>query len=112
MAKKKDKKQEKHRDDKHRDEIKKSSVDHSDEIKRLNRVMGQVEGVRKMLDEQRDLGDVLVQCKAIHSALKSIETRILRSHLEVELDEIAKQDKRKSREQKLAALEELFKHAN
>jgi len=87
-------------------------IDHSDEIKRLNRVVGQVEGIRKMLDEQRDLGDVLVQCKAVHSALKSVEMRIVRSHLEVALDEITKQEKKKSREQKIAELEDIFKYAD
>ena len=88
------------------------SVDHSDEIKRLNRVLGQVEGVRKMLDDSRSLGDVLAQCKAVHSALRAIESRILRSHLENVLDEVVKLDKKKSREQQIASIEELFKQSN
>ena len=89
-----------------------SHIDHSDEIKRLNRIVGQIEGVRKMLEEQRKMEDVLIQCKAIHSALKSIETRILKAHLEVALDDIVKIDKKKNREQKVAKLEELFRHAS
>ena len=89
-----------------------TSVDYSDEIKRLNRVVGQVEGVRKMLDERRNLGDILSQCKAVHSALKSIENRILKLHLENVLDEVAKLEKKKSREQKVAEIEELFKQAS
>ena len=89
-----------------------SGVDHSDEMKRLNRVIGQVEGVRKMLDDGRGLGDVLAQCKAVHSALRSIETRILKSHLESVLDEMVKLEKKKSREQQIAQIEELFKQAN
>ena len=88
-----------------------NGIDHSDEIKRLNRVIGQVEGVRKMLDESRDLGDVLAQCKAVHSALRSIESRILKSHLEHVLDEVVKLEKKKSREQKVAEIEELFKQS-
>ena len=88
-----------------------NSIDHSDEIKRLNRVIGQVEGVRKMLDENRELGDVLAQCKAVHSALRSIETRILKTHLEHVLDEVVKLEKKKSREQKVAEIEELFKQS-
>ena len=87
-------------------------VDHSDEMKRLNRIIGQVEGIRKMLDEQRTLSDVLVQCKAVHSALKAIESRLLKSHLDVALEDIAKLEKRKNREQKVAELEELFKLAS
>lgn len=85
--------------------------DHSDEIKRLNRIVGQVDGIKKMLEENRKLGDVLMQCKAIHSALRSIEVRIVKTHLETSLDEIVKLDKKKNREEKVAELEELFKHA-
>ena len=65
-----------------------------------------------MLEEQRKMDDVLMQCKAIRSALKSIEARILKAHLEVALDEITKIEKKKSRAEKVAELEELFKHAS
>jgi DNA-binding FrmR family transcriptional regulator len=99
-------------DSKHKKHAEYAQIDHSDEVKRLNRIMGQIEGVRKMLEGQRKLEDVLIQCKAIHSALKSIETRILKAHLDVALDEIVKIDKKKNRAEKVAELEELFKHAS
>ncbi len=102
--------------DKEKDKVKKRPeyelIDFTDEVKRLNRVMGQIEGVSKMLNEQRKLQDVLIQCKAVHSALKSVESRILKAHLEVALDEISKLEKKKNREQKVAELEELFKQAS
>lgn len=87
-------------------------LDFSDEVKRLNRVVGQVEGIKKMLEEQRKLDDVLIQCKAVHSALKSIEQRIVKTHVEKALDEIASMEKKKSRAEKVAELEELFKFVN
>jgi len=87
-------------------------IDHTDEIKRLNRIVGQIDGIRKMLEDQRKLEDVLMQCKAIHSALRAIEARIVKAHLEVALDEIVKIDKKKSRAEKVSELEELFKHAS
>lgn len=99
---------------KNKDKKKKSdapSIDYSDDIKRLNRVVGQIEGVSKMLEGGRRLDDVLTQCKAIHSALKSVETRILKAHLEQVLNDIAKLDKKKSREQYLSELETLFKQS-
>jgi len=89
-----------------------SHIDHSDEVKRLNRIVGQVEGVRKMLEENRKLEDVLIQCKAIHASLKSIESRVVKAHLEVALDDIAKTEKKKNRAEKIAELEELFKQAS
>ncbi len=85
-------------------------IDYSDEVKRLNRITGQIEGISKMLEEKRKLNDILVQCKAVRSAVKSIESRLLNLHLEQVLDEVAKLDKRKSREQQLAELKEFFKH--
>ena len=39
----------------------------------LNRVAGQVEGVRKMIEERRYCPDILTQLKAIRSATKNIE---------------------------------------
>lgn len=84
-------------------------IDYSGEVKRLNRVVGQIEGVSKMLEEQRKLEDVLMQCKAVHSALRSIETRILRAHVEVALEELADMDKKKERAERIDELEELFK---
>lgn len=84
-------------------------IDYSGETKKLNRIIGQVEGVRKMLEEQRRLDDVLIQCKAIHSALKSVESRLIKAHLEVALDEIVKIEKKKNRAQKVAELEDLYR---
>ncbi len=111
----KNKKEDKHKDEKHKDEKSKAeyaTIDFSDESKRLNRVMGQVEGIKKMLEDQRKLDDVLIQCKAVHSALKSVEYRLLRAHLAQALDEVARLDKRKTRAERLAELEDLYKHAN
>jgi DNA-binding FrmR family transcriptional regulator len=89
-----------------------SHIDVSDEVKRLNRVIGQIEGVRSMLKEGRKLDAVLMQCKAIHSALRSVETRIVKAHLEAALDDIVKIEKKKNRAEKIAELEELFKQAS
>jgi CsoR family transcriptional regulator, copper-sensing transcriptional repressor len=88
-----------------------SHINHEDEIKRLNRIIGQVEGVRKMLDENRKLEDIIIQCKAIHSALRSIESRVIKAHLEVALDEVVRLEKKKNRAEKISELEELFRHA-
>ena len=54
---------------------------HDVEIKRLNRISGQVEGVKKMIEEHRYCPEILSQLRAIRSAVKGIETEILRRHL-------------------------------
>lgn len=86
-----------------------SGCDHTDEIKRLNRVIGQIEGIKKMLENARDLDAVLIQCKAVHSALKSVESRLLMNYLDTALDEIARAEKKKTREEKISELMDLYK---
>lgn len=110
----KSRKDEKQKDDtknaRHRPEY--AGMDLAEEIRRLNRVAGQVEGIRKMLGDQRGLGDVLMQCKAVHSALKAVESRLLRAHLGHALDEIVTLEKKKTRAEKVAELEDLFRHVS
>ncbi len=55
---------------------------HKKEIPRLNRAIGQMEGVKRMIEEQRYCPEILIQLKAIRSAIKSVESNILKSHLE------------------------------
>ncbi|MGI6032912.1 MAG: metal-sensing transcriptional repressor [Coriobacteriales bacterium] len=50
--------------------------------KRLNRAIGQLNGVKQMIDDNRYCGDVLVQLSAAVSALKSVERIVLQNHLE------------------------------
>ena len=50
--------------------------------KRLNRVIGQLGGVKAMLDDNRYCGDVLVQLAAGESAVRSISSKLLQNHLE------------------------------
>lgn len=50
--------------------------------KRLNRVMGQLNGVKAMIDDNRYCGDVLVQLSAAESAVHSISAILLQNHLE------------------------------
>lgn len=49
---------------------------------RLSRMAGQLNGIGKMLDENRYCGDVLTQIAAVESALQSFAYRILQEHME------------------------------
>jgi DNA-binding FrmR family transcriptional regulator len=49
---------------------------------RLNRMVGQLNGIGKMLDENRYCGDILTQVAAVESALQSFGYCILQDHLE------------------------------
>lgn len=50
--------------------------------KRLNRVIGQLGGVKAMIDDNRYCGDVLTQLAAAESAVHSISALMLQNHLE------------------------------
>lgn len=54
---------------------------HTGDIPRINRVAGQITGVKKMVEEHRDCTDILTQLRAIRSAIKGIEASILERHL-------------------------------
>lgn len=55
---------------------------HGSEIKKLNRIGGQVEGIKKMIDEGRYCPDIMTQLRAVRAAVKSVELNILESHLQ------------------------------
>lgn len=50
--------------------------------KRLNRAIGQLNGVKAMIDDNRYCGDVLTQLAAAESAVHSISAILLQNHLE------------------------------
>lgn len=54
----------------------------SDVQKRLNRIIGQLNGVKSMIDDNRYCGDVLTQLAAVESAVKSVSRIVLQNHLE------------------------------
>lgn len=54
-----------------------------DDLKRrLARIRGQVEGLSRMVGDDRYCPDILHQFAAVHSALRSAERELLASHLE------------------------------
>ncbi len=55
--------------------------DHSKQLTRLNRISGQLLGVKKMINDRRYCPDILAQLKAIRSGVKSLEINILEEHL-------------------------------
>ena len=48
---------------------------------RLNRIEGQIRGVRKMISEDSYCNDVLIQLSAIENSVKSLSNQILENHL-------------------------------
>lgn len=49
---------------------------------RLSRITGQLNGIGRMLDENRYCGDILTQLAAVESALQSFGYLVLKEHME------------------------------
>jgi DNA-binding FrmR family transcriptional regulator len=49
---------------------------------RLNRAIGQLNGIKAMVEEDRYCGDVLTQLAAAESAVRAVSREVLRNHLE------------------------------
>lgn len=61
---------------KHRD-----PKEEKDLITRLNRIEGQIRGIKAMVQDERYCTDILVQVSAVQSALNGFTTRLLSSHI-------------------------------
>lgn len=51
-------------------------------INRLSRATGHLEAIKKMVEEGRDCGEVLIQLAAVRSAINNIGKIILADHME------------------------------
>ena len=50
--------------------------------RRLNRAIGQLNGVKAMIDDNRYCGDVLTQLAAAESAVRRVSEMVLQEHME------------------------------
>lgn len=59
-----------------RDETKKKAL-----CNRLNRIEGQINGIKKMVNEDRYCQDILIQLAAVEKSIKSLANQILNDHV-------------------------------
>ncbi len=50
-------------------------------IHRLNRISGQIEGIKKMIEDDRYCDEILTQLLAVDKAVKSLSSIILEKHM-------------------------------
>ncbi len=53
-----------------------------DAVQRLNRVEGQIRGIRKMVEEKRQCVDVLTQLASVQEAMRGLTKLMMRNYLE------------------------------
>lgn len=87
-------------------------TDHSKELPRLNRISGQVEGVKKMIEKHMYCPDILTQLRAVRSAVNSVEASILEAHLDSCVTDAFKSGNRGQAAKKMNELKELYRRFN
>ena len=50
-------------------------------INRLNRISGQINGIKKMIENDTYCNDVLIQLKAVDNSIQSLSNHVLENHL-------------------------------
>ena len=81
---------------------------HAKELKNLNRISGQLEAVKRMIDERQYCPDILTQLRAARSAIKSVEVKILETHLNACVEETLSKGNAKDKKIKTTELMKLF----
>jgi CsoR family transcriptional regulator, copper-sensing transcriptional repressor len=83
--------------------------DHRKQLNRVARIKGQLDGVVRMIEEQRYCVDILTQTAAIRAALKSLEASILEKHIDTCVRHALTADE--GAEEKIDELLRLYKNA-
>ncbi|NBV06346.1 MAG: metal-sensitive transcriptional regulator [Proteobacteria bacterium] len=74
---------------------------------RINRVFGQVGGVKKMIEDNKVLIEVIVQLKAVRSAIKALEAELLEEYLSSSATDLASKNIAQ-KNKKIADLKRIF----
>lgn len=67
------------------------------QLPKLNRVSGQLEGIKRMIENDRACGDVLTQLRSVRAAIRSIEGNLLNAHLQSCVNRAFKNEKEKEK---------------
>jgi DNA-binding FrmR family transcriptional regulator len=54
---------------------------HEEQLERLNKIEGQIKGVRRMIEERRYCIDIVGQMKAVEAALKQVQLGVIEKHV-------------------------------
>ena len=73
--------------------IPENTLVYMENMPRLNRVSGQINGIKKMIDEGRSCADILVQLRAVSSAIKAIESNLLFAYINQAILQTGKNEK-------------------
>ena len=83
--------------------------DHSQELSRLRKILGQIAGIEKMILSRRYCPEIVQQIRAATSALKALELAIVKKHISSCVKQSARTDAPPVFDKKLKELLDLVK---
>lgn len=73
------------------------------------RAIGHLESIKKMVEDDRDCSEVLIQLAAVESAIRSTSRQILRNHMETCVTAAIQQNDEETLSELYRAIDELLK---
>lgn len=86
-----------------------SEKEYKDLIHRLNRIEGQVRGIKRMVEEDVYCTDILVQVSAVNAALNSFNKVLLANHIRTCVAEDIRQGKDETIDELVTTLQKLMR---
>ena len=86
-----------------------SDKEYKDLIHRLNRVEGQVRGIKRMVEEDAYCTDILIQVSAVNAALNSFNKVLLANHIRTCVAEDARHGSTEKVDELVQILQRLLK---
>ena len=56
--------------------------EYTEQLPGLNRIEGQIKGIKRMIEDRRYCVDILTQLKAVKAAIHKVEGEVLRKHMQ------------------------------
>ncbi len=81
-------------------------------LARLRRVGGQIEGIQRMIAEQKYCVDILLQISAVQGALTQVQKLLLGRHVESCVSDALRSGSRRERDRKIQELLEVVTRFN
>lgn len=78
-------------------------------LNRMSRIIGHMESVKKMIENDRDCTDVLIQLSAVNSALQGVSRAVLKEHMSTCIVEAVQQDDMEALEELKNAIDTFMK---
>jgi CsoR family transcriptional regulator, copper-sensing transcriptional repressor len=84
--------------------------DHSNLVPNLNRIAGQIEGIKKMITDKRYCVDILQQFKSVKSAIGGVEAKMLEIHMDSCVTAAFNSNNEKDKLAKISELKDLYRN--